>query len=114
MFLGVGPAELVVDDVAHKVPAERVGPERVAVRPGERAEHLGPIGSLVEPVGVVEGVPGFVPQQHHGDLAGFDLTGLLLLDAGQPPVHQVERDADDRHLVRTAPTVGRVDLRVEH
>src|SRR5262249_60383546 len=42
VLLRVGTAVLMADDVPHKLAAEGIGPERIAVRPGEWAEHVRP------------------------------------------------------------------------
>ena len=44
---------------------------------------------------------------------GFDRLRVVLLDAGQPSVGEVERDADDGCSVRTSPLVAQVHRRPE-
>ena len=69
------------DDVAHELPAERVGAERIAVRSREWPEHFCPFRVGVQAIGIVDGVPGLVPKEHHDHGVIFDLAGLLLFDA---------------------------------
>ena len=113
MFLRVGPAILVADDVPYELPAEGIGAKRIPIRTRKRAEGFCPFGLSVKPVGVIDGVPGLMAQQHHDHGVIFDLPCLLFLDTRQPLVSKVERHANDRHLIGAAPTVGQVKLGFE-
>ena len=81
----------------------------VAIGPAEGAEELAPLGGLVELVGVVEGVSGFVAQVHH-DLARVLEVVHLALEPLQFRVGEVEGNADHRLARRASPLVGEVAL----
>ena len=113
VLLGIGAAIGVDGDVLDVFAAQVVGAEDVAVGAGEAPEHLLPARAAPQAVGVVDGMAGLVAQQGHDALAVLDLPGLLLLDARQALIGQVERDADDRRPVGAAPAVGQVDIGLE-
>src|SRR5262249_27332287 len=96
VLLCVRPAILVVDQVAHERPAERVRPKMVAVRLGERPERLDPLGFLVQAVSIIDGVTGFVTQKRHDALTILDLASLLLFNASETLVEEIKGHADDR------------------
>ena len=113
VLLGVGAPVLVGVDVAHEAAAPVAGLELVPVGLGEHPEVLDPFLALPQPVGVVDGVPRLVAQELHDRGAVLDLAGLLLLQARQAGVGQVEGHPDDRHPVRAAPGVGQVEIGLE-
>ncbi len=98
--------------VAHEAPIEGHRLVAIAVGPIERPELLAPFRGLVEPVRVVEGVARLVPEVHP-DLAGVLDVVQLLLEAREIGVGQIERDADDRLLIRASPLVGQVGGRAK-
>lgn len=98
--------------MAHEPTVERHRPVPVAIGPVERAEEPPPLHGLVEPVGVVEGVPCFVPQVHEDLALVLDVVDFLL-ELGQLRIRQVEGNADDGLAVRAAPLVGEIARRSE-
>src|SRR5262249_44742120 len=81
------------------------------VRLREWTEHLGPLGVLVQSIGVIDRMPGLMTQKHHGHGAILDLSGLFFFDQREALVSEVKRNADDRHLVWTSPTIRQIELR---
>ena len=113
MLLGIGPAILAGINMTDKLPARRLRMEHLAVGFRERAENIGPARLLPQPVGVADRMARLVTHQHHHHLLVFDFPGLLLFDPGQPFVGQIERDADHRHPVGTAPGIRQIASRAE-
>src|SRR5262245_55731405 len=99
MLLRIRFAVAMMDNMATELTAKRIWAKVVTVGLGKRSEHLDPIGPLVEAIGIVDGVPGLVPQQHHDDLLRLDLARLFLLDALQPAIEQIKWNADDGHFI---------------
>src|SRR5258706_4777397 len=106
MFLRV-PTEDVTDEIAR----EGIGTVSVAIRTRVRAEHLAPVGAIVEAICVVERVAGLVPKIPHRFVGALDRRGVVLLDSCQPRVGKVERDPDQGRAVRAAPLIAQVDRR---
>ena len=101
-------------DVANELAAGGLRVEDLAVGLRERAKDLGPAGLLPQSVGIAYRVARLVTHQHHHHLLVFHLTGLLLFDAGQALVGQIEGDADHGHAVGTTPRVGQIERGPKH
>jgi hypothetical protein len=107
MFLRVPPL-----DVPHVLLAERHGTVIVPISAKERTEQPPPLGRRVEAVGVVEDMARLVAHIHH------DLAVVLehvddFFEPSQLRIGQIERNAEHRLLIRTAPLVGQVTNRAE-
>src|SRR5579859_4946033 len=103
------PSEYVPDEITR----ERIGPIPLPVRPRVRPEDLAPVGTVVESIGIIEGVTRFVPQVTHRFLFPLDGRGIVFLNPRKPLVGKVKGHADQRGSVRTAPLVAQVDRRSE-
>ena len=93
--------------VAHELARERNRFVVVAVGTAERSEEVAPFFGLVERVGVVEGVAGFVAHVHHDLPRVFNVVHRRF-EALQFRIGEVERDSDDGLHVRAAPLIGEV------
>src|SRR4051812_49262402 len=103
MLLRVPP-----ENVAHMIARERVRAEPVAIWTRVRTENAMPVGAVVETVCVVERVAGFVAEKAHHVHLGLHLDRELLLDARQPLIREVKRNANDRGPVWASPLVAQV------
>jgi hypothetical protein len=99
--------------VAHEALRERSRTVVVAVLGVEVAEHLAPLGLVVELVGVVHGVAGFVTEAGHDARRVLEVVRVLLFVGMETSVHQIERQTNEGDAVRTAPLVGDVTRRTE-
>ena len=99
-------------DVPHVAAAERHRPVEVAIAPVERTEALAPLRGREQAIGVVERVPGLVPQVHH-DLARVLEIVHLAFEAGELGIREVERDPDHGLAVGAAPLVGEIAHRMK-
>ena len=72
-----------------------------------------PLLGLVEAIGIVEGMSGFVAQIAQDLVVGFRLDAFhqFILESAQPLIGKVEGDADRRDAIRTAPFVREIHLR---
>ena len=110
--------------MALRVPAVEVQDVAFAVRLGRvvvrilhvgRAEDTLAAQPVPQPVGVVDGVPGFVAEDLQAPLrrAALDLEHLGPLELLQPRVGQVEGNRHARHAVGREPFGGKPEVRVE-
>ena len=90
MFLGI-PAFHVADEAAGK--SDR--PVIVAIPPAIRAEQPLPFRRLVKPVGIVDGVAGFMAEIHHDLVRVFQIIHVFF-QPGELAVSQIKRNANDR------------------
>src|SRR5438132_7687725 len=94
-------------DVPHEGPAERYRTIFVAVRPEERPEQSAPFRRRVQAVRVVEHMSGLVPHVHHDLPLALERVDRFF-ELPQLRIRQVERDAEYRLLIGTAPLVGQI------
>ena len=97
-------------DMADVVLRERHEREVVAIGPAEGAEELVPLVAAKELIRVVEGVAGLVTHVHHDLALVLDVVDGVL-EVRDARIAEVEGDADDGLLGRTAPFVGEVAAR---
>ena len=103
VFLRVPP-----QNVADVLVSKWIGPVPVAVRSRVGAEHFVPVGAIVQPIGVVERVTGFVPEESHHVVLVLYREREVFFDARQPRIGEIERDADQRRAVGAAPLVAEI------
>jgi hypothetical protein len=94
-------------DVAHVFPAERHGPVVIAIHAVKRSEQMSPRRGAVQPIRVVDRVTGFVTHVHHDRAVALEIVDRLL-ELRETRIGEIERDADHRLAVGTAPLVGEV------
>src|SRR4051812_15633641 len=98
------PAKNVADVRAR----EWVGAIAFAIRLGEGSKMRAPLRPLVQVKGVVDGVSRLVAEISHSLAVVFDAAGHLGFDPLEATIGQIERDADERRPIRTAPLVAEV------
>ncbi len=89
------------------VAAERHGAVLVAIRAIKGPERGHPVGARVEAIRVVEDVARLVPHVAHDLAAVFEVVDRAL-EPAEVRIGEIERDAEHRLHVRTAPLVGEV------
>ena len=74
-----------------------------------------PQGVATQVVGVVDGVPGLVPQDAQTGLivTALDFEHLRRFELGEARVDEIEGHRDGRHAIRREPFVGHVVLRLD-
>jgi hypothetical protein len=80
---------------------------------GERSEHANPLPFEVQAKGVIQRVPGFVPEDAHAlDFgAAFNLAHVLALQFHQPRMREIKRNSKPGHAVRGKPFRGQPHVR---
>src|SRR6185437_15320163 len=96
--------------------ARRVRPILIGIRLGRAPEEVAPPASVVQAIGVLNRVSGFVPQNAHALAvrAAFQIQHLRALETHETRVSEVEWRGESRYAQRRKPFIGEPDVRLQH
>src|SRR5580700_10633142 len=98
--------------MADVIARKRRGAIVVAIRTTEWAEGLFPFRSVVELIGVGEGMARFVAQVHHDFSRVFEVMRFFF-QLRQRGVRQIKGNPDNRLARGTSPLIGQITSRAE-
>jgi len=91
----------------------RVGVEKIAVWLGKSPEGFLPFFRLVNAISIINRVAGLVAQRHHELMLILQCAVHLIFNFGESGVRVIERNANNRNFIGTAPGIRKVTFRLK-